>query len=115
VFCVITSHLRIYCSRQHLQQVRDFVRHFLRVAPPSERLVNQVVVAVDEVVANFIIHSNAEKADQFLDLSLTRTGTRLEVEIEDHGATLFRPAVLAPPWIWRPTCSKGSAGAWVWP
>jgi serine/threonine-protein kinase RsbW len=89
----MTSHLRIYCSRQNLQQVRDFVRHFLLVAPPGERLVNQVVVAVDEVVANFIIHSNAEKADQFLDLSLTRTSTRLEVEIEDHGATLFTPAV----------------------
>ena len=92
----MTSHLRIYCSRQNLQQVRDFVRHFLLAAPPSERLVNQVVLAVDEVVANFIMHSNGENAAYFLDLFLTLRDAHLEVEIEDHGPTLFAPAVVAP-------------------
>jgi serine/threonine-protein kinase RsbW len=83
--------IRISCSRQNLQQVRDFVRGFLLEAKRNDLLVNQVVLAVDEVVANFIIHANGEDASQFLDLLLVLAGPRLDIEIEDHGSTLFLP------------------------
>ena len=92
----MTSHLRIQCSRQNLQQVRDFVRDFLVAGHRSELIVNQVVLAVDEVMANFIIHANSEDINQFLDLILTLTEHRLDVEIEDHGHTIFAPKVVAP-------------------
>lgn len=92
----MTSHLRIQCSRQNLQQVRDFVRDFLLAAHGSEVLVNQVVLAVDEVVANFIIHANGEDANQFLDLQLALIEQRLDVEIEDYGANIFTPSTVAP-------------------
>ena len=92
----MTSRLRIQCSRQNLQQVRDFVREFLLAGQRSEVIVNQVVLAVDEVVANFIIHANGEDANQFLDLTLALLEHRLDVEIEDHGHTIFAPAVVAP-------------------
>jgi serine/threonine-protein kinase RsbW len=92
----MTSHLRIQCSRQNLQQVRDFVREFLLAANGSEVIVNQVVLAVDEVVANFIIHANGEDANQFLDLQLALIEQRLDVEIEDYGATIFAPSTVAP-------------------
>ena len=85
------NRIRISCSRQNLQQVRDFVRSFLLAANRSELLVNQVVLAVDEVIANFIIHANGEDATQFLDLLLVLAGQRLDIEIEDHGNTLFLP------------------------
>lgn len=90
------SRLRIQCSRQNLQQVRDFVRGFLLAGSHSEVVVNQVVLAVDEVVANFIIHANGEDTNQFLDLMLALNERRLDVEIEDHGHTLFAPSVVAP-------------------
>jgi serine/threonine-protein kinase RsbW len=83
--------IRISCSRENLQQVRDFVRGFLVSAQRSDLVVNQVVLAVDEVVANFIIHANGEDADQFLDLLLILAGHHLDIEIEDHGSTLFLP------------------------
>ncbi len=86
------DHIRITCSRQNLQQVRDFVRGFLLTAQRSDLTVNQVVLAVDEVVANFIIHANGDDANQFLDLLLVLAGQRLDIEIEDHGNTLFLPA-----------------------
>jgi serine/threonine-protein kinase RsbW len=92
----MTSHLRIQCSRQNLQQVRDFVREFLLAGHGSEVTVNQVVLAVDEVVANFIIHANGEDANQFLDLQLALIEQRLDVEIEDFGATIFAPTIVAP-------------------
>ena len=85
------DHLRISCSRQNLQQVRDFVRGFLLAGRGNELVVNQVVLAVDEVVANFIIHSNGEDASRFLDLALALTNHHLEIEIEDQSDTLFLP------------------------
>jgi serine/threonine-protein kinase RsbW len=92
----MTSHLRIQCSRHNLQQVRDFVRNVLLNGRTNEVVVNQIVLAIDEVVANFIIHGNSENADQFLDLVIALTEQRLDVEIEDHGHTIFAPAVVAP-------------------
>jgi serine/threonine-protein kinase RsbW len=83
--------IRISCSRQNLQQVRDFVRAFLLNAHRNELVVNQVVLAVDEVVANFIIHANGEDTDQFLDLLLVLADHHLDIEIEDHGTNLYLP------------------------
>ncbi|QKG57674.1 ATP-binding protein [Hymenobacter sp. BRD128] len=88
--------IRISCSRQNLQQVRDFVRGFLLSAKRNDLLVNQVVLAVDEVVANFIIHANGEDATQFLDLLLVLADQHLDIEIEDHGNTLFLPPGKVP-------------------
>jgi len=84
--------IRISCSRQNLQKVRDFVRDFLLSADRSDLIVNQVVLAVDEVVANFIIHANGEDTTQFLELLLVLAGPNLDIEIEDYGSTLFLPA-----------------------
>ena len=83
--------LRIECSRRNLQQVRDFVRAFLHRRALSEVLVNQVVLAVDEVVANFIIHANGEDEHQQIELLLMVEDQYLNVEIADHGGTIFLP------------------------
>ena len=87
----MSSTLRIACSRRNLQQVRDFVRTYLSERQLSDIAVNQVVLAVDEVVANFIIHANGEDENQFLDLALAVRNQQLEVEIADHGDTIFLP------------------------
>ncbi len=84
--------LRIECSRRNLQQVRDFVRAFLARRALPELLINQVVLAVDEVVANFIIHANGEDERQYIDLQLVVEDHDLNVEIADYGDTIFLPA-----------------------
>jgi serine/threonine-protein kinase RsbW len=71
--------------------VRDFVRDYLSTRPLPEVTVNQVVLAVDEVVANFIIHANGEDETQFLDLKLAFDEHDLNVEIADNGDTIFLP------------------------
>ncbi|WP_046246400.1 ATP-binding protein [Hymenobacter terrenus] len=86
------STLRIACSRSSLQQVRDFVRSYLSSRQLPDITVNQVVLAIDEVVANFIIHANGENESQFLDLQLTLDKHDLNVEIADYGDTIFLPA-----------------------
>lgn len=85
------SALRIACSRSNLQKVRDFVREYLSSQQLPDIAVNQVVLAVDEVVANFIIHANGEDENQFLDLELKFENRELNIEIADHGDTIFLP------------------------
>jgi len=102
--------IRISCSRQNLQQVRDFVRGFLLATNRSELVVNQVVLAVDEVVANFVIHANGEDTTQFLDLLLVLAGQRLDIEIEDHGNTLFLPPGKVPTPDLRAYIQQGRKG-----
>ena len=102
--------IRITCSRHNLQQVRDFVRGFLLAANRNELLVNQVVLAVDEVVANFIIHANGEDTTQFLDLLLVLAGQQLDIEIEDNGATLFLPPGKVPTPDLRAYIQQGRKG-----
>lgn len=102
--------IRISCSRHNLQQVRDFVRSFLLAANRSELLVNQIVLAVDEVVANFIIHANGEDANQFLDLLLVLAGQQLDIEIEDNGTTLFLPPGKVPTPDLRAYIQQGRKG-----
>ncbi len=87
----MTTALRIACSRHNLQQVRDFVRGALAERQLPEVMVNQLVLAVDEVVANFIIHANAENERQHLDLTLVLTAQDFNVEIVDYGDTIFLP------------------------
>ncbi len=91
------SALRIACSRIHLQEVRDFVREYLDSRQLSEVTINQVVLAVDEVVANFIIHANGEDESQFLDLTLAIDDHLLNVEIADNGDTIFLPGAHQAP------------------
>jgi len=85
------SALHIACSRHNLQQVRDFVRGHLDGHSFADVCINQVVLAVDEVVANFIIHANGEDESQFLDLRLEFDDHDLKVEIADNGDTIFHP------------------------
>ena len=103
------SALRIPCSRQNLQEVRDFVRGYLADRHLADVAVNQVVLAVDEVVANFIIHANKEDENQFLDLKLTLLDHELNVEIADNGDTIFLPAPHQNPDL-RAYISQGRKG-----
>ena len=67
------------------------MRNYLGRRQLSDVMVNQIVLAVDEVVANFIIHANGEDETQFLDLVLDFSDDDLNVEIADHGDTIFLP------------------------
>jgi len=93
----MNSALRIACSRSNLQQVRDFVRDYLSDRQLADVTINQVVLAVDEVVANFIIHANGEDDTQFLDLKLQLESQELNIEIADHGDTIYLPAAHQEP------------------
>lgn len=49
--------IQIYCDRENLVEVRQFVVKNLMQTPLTDIEVNALVLAVDEVCANVIIHS----------------------------------------------------------
>lgn len=83
--------LRISCTRHNLKVVRDFVSEFLAKRQFSDVFINQIVLAVDEVVANLIIHGNKEDESQFLDLRLAVHEQEFEIEIEDTNLISYSP------------------------
>lgn len=84
--------LRISCSRSNLKVVRDFVTDYLAAYHLADLQLNQIVLAVDEVVANLIIHANAEDESQHLDLVVRVDREILSIEILDQAADSYEPA-----------------------
>lgn len=89
--------IRISCNRRNLKVVRDFVGESLAGQQLSEVLINQLILAVDEVVANFIIHANAEDEKQFLDVRITVHNREFGFEIEDATPSTYSPGSYQEP------------------
>ena len=89
--------LRINCSRGNLKAVRDFVTASLLDCKLSNLQVNQIVLAVDEVVANLIIHANGEDESQYLDLAIAVEDHLFAIEIFDNAATYYSPSTYTEP------------------
>lgn len=89
--------LRISCSRHNLKVVRDFVTDYLQAYQLPDLQLNQIVLAVDEVVANLIIHANAEDESQHLDLAVHVSNKQFGIEIFDDATNSYAPATYHEP------------------
>jgi serine/threonine-protein kinase RsbW len=88
--------IRISCSRSNLKTVRDFVAGVLQDHHLPDILQNQIILAVDEIVANLIIHSNHEDESKHLDIRVTVQDHEFRFEAEDDGDS-FSPAEYRDP------------------
>ena len=86
----MTNSIQISCSKTNLKTLRDFVTQYLSQYDLSEIILNQIVLAVDEIAANLIIHANKEDASKFLELSISRVDKQLLIEISDYGISFQR-------------------------
>lgn len=59
------------CEKKKLGSVRDFVQHQLDAYGLSEIESHKLVLAIDEVCANMIIHSNNCNPNESLELEMT--------------------------------------------
>ena len=88
---------KFYCSRENLKGIRDFVTGVLRNYSLSEIEINHMVLAVDEVCSNLIIHSHQCNADDSIELSIRNQATGVTFEIIDRAGTYFDPEAYNPP------------------
>jgi len=77
--------LKVPYSVDNLKDIRSFVSKRLQELSIPELEINMIVLAVDEVCANMIIHSNHKNQDQQLELSIKDELEGVAFEIKDHG------------------------------
>lgn len=73
------------CSKQSLPKIRAFVEGELRALDVKEAMTHQLVLAVDEACANSIIHQHSCDGKTRIQLSISRIGDALHIELIDKG------------------------------
>ena len=85
------------CSTNRLKEVRNFVNQVLHEYEDfSEVDIHRMVLAVDEVCSNLIIHSNNCNPDELLELHIGVDADGIVFEIKDQGEA-FRPDAYQEP------------------
>ncbi|QNF33897.1 ATP-binding protein [Adhaeribacter swui] len=82
----MNNSIRISCDLTNLAEVRDFVREFLKPYALTESEVNLIVLAVDELSANLIIHANQKDNSKYVKLTTSKKKDSFIFELSDQGA-----------------------------
>lgn len=81
--------VNIGCSLDNLFRARDFIRRSLKDHVPSDIMLNEIVLAIDEMCSNLMIHAHHCDPDHLLELSIqTKQKGIIIFEITDDG-TVF--------------------------
>lgn len=86
----MNNSIRVNCTKKNLKIIRDFVSEYLRALSLTDILLNQIVLAVDEICANLIIHANHEDPSKHIVLAIQQTKQTLRFEISDEGRAFER-------------------------
>lgn len=79
------NELKIACEKSKLSELRLFLSDTLATTHLSEINKNQVILAVEEVCANLIIHSHACDPRDSIQLGVTKDKNKIIFEIKDSG------------------------------
>ena len=79
------ANLTTVCKSEAQEEIRIFLNRFFKAVPATESEKNQVVLAIDEAVANAIIHGNNNDSSKTLELDLDINDKRIFIEINDVG------------------------------
>lgn len=77
--------LNISCTKEQLVEIRHFVKEILQKHGYPVVESAKVILAVDEICANLIIHSNNCDPNEKLNLEVSYDDTQLVIEITDRG------------------------------
>lgn len=78
----------IRCSLKSLQGIREFVRDALASCRADSRVAGELVLALDEMCSNLIIHGHRCNPDHVIEISVdTDDPTRVVFEIADESQT----------------------------
>ena len=75
----------IPCAKSNLQQVRNFIIEILKAEKLSDLDIHSMVLAVDEVCANIIIHSNNCSPEQTMKVEMEVFPDKVVYEVVDNG------------------------------
>ena len=93
--------IEVKCSRSNLKSIRNFVTECLKHTLIDEINTNLIVLAIDEICANKIIHAHSENTSESIKLRICiskNQSDNLVFEIIDHGLP-FDPSSYSTPSI----------------
>lgn len=76
---------KINCAKTNLKQIRSFVSDVLSKYRLSEPEANLIVLAIDEVCTNMIVHSHQCNPEESLEVVINRKKDGFLFEIRDKG------------------------------
>jgi serine/threonine-protein kinase RsbW len=108
----MTKSIQISCDKHNLQQVRNFVSQELEDYAIAPAEVDMLVLAMDEICANIIVHSHQCNSADLLKLSIwLEDNNRLLFEVQDYAPNCtFDPANYKVPDIAQIVSEKRSGG-----
>lgn len=79
------ANLTAVCSSKTQEEIRSFLTGYLEGLNLSDIEINQIVLAVDETVANAILHGNQSDSLKSIEIDIDITQKRIRIEISDIG------------------------------
>jgi serine/threonine-protein kinase RsbW len=96
----MVHYFKVNCLRDNLKLIREFVNVVLRNLSLNEVEINQLILAVDEVCTNVMIHSADSTPENYLEISICDQKDKLLFEIVDKNAPIhFDPSQYKNPTI----------------
>ncbi len=81
----VTDRLEVAADTRNLAVVREFLRRVIRRSALAESDANGVVLAVDEAVANIILHGYEGREDARVEVAIEADDKRIQIIIRDDG------------------------------
>lgn len=94
----MSNSLKVACSIENLKTIRTFLEKALAGKGLPEEEINLMVLAVDEICANLIIHSNLRDPKKEIEVAFFATSEGFVFEIMDSGKA-FDPESISEPSI----------------
>ncbi|TVR78432.1 MAG: ATP-binding protein [Chitinophagaceae bacterium] len=79
------AHITTICSTATQSEVRDLLKKFISDLPIDESQQNQIVLAVDEALANAIIHGNHQDPRQNVQIDILYLKDKIRIEMINCG------------------------------
>lgn len=76
---------RVSCQKNRLRKIRSFIGKTLEKHIHSEEEIHFLVLAVDEICTNLIVHSHNCNPKEYFDLNVSVAGNHIIFEIRDTG------------------------------
>ena len=96
-----TSVLKLQNRYSEMEALADWLEDLGRANGLTEGVVQDLNLALEEVVTNVISYAYGDDAEHEILVRATRHGDRLEVEVEDDGKE-FDPLAIPPPDLEKP-------------
>lgn len=84
--------LTTVCNTRTQEEIRAFLNRYFKDTGLTEPEVNQLILAIDEAIANAIIHGNQSNPEKTISMDIDFSEKRIVIEIGDIG--LFDESLL---------------------